>query len=52
VTLWWGRYDSVCPPSIGEAFAARLPQAELHVVEGTHQLLFARWREILASAAA
>ena len=48
VALWWGRGDSVCPPSIGEAFAARLPQAELHLVEGTHQLLFARWRDILA----
>ena len=48
VALWWGRGDSVCPPSIGEAFAARLPQAELHLVEGTHQLLFVRWRDILA----
>jgi pimeloyl-ACP methyl ester carboxylesterase len=51
VTLWWGRGDVVCPPSIGEAFAARLPQAELHLVEGTHQLLFARWRDILADVA-
>ena len=47
VTLWWGDADDVCPPSIGEAFAARLPQAELRVVEGTHQLLFSRWRDIL-----
>ncbi|HEY2776717.1 MAG TPA: alpha/beta hydrolase [Gaiellaceae bacterium] len=48
VTLWWGRGDVVCPPPIGEAFAARLPYAELRLVEGTHQLLFARWRDILA----
>ncbi len=48
VTLWWGRDDRVCPPPIGEAFAARLPQAELRLVEGTHQLLFSRWRDILA----
>ena len=51
VTLWWGRGDVVCPPSIGEAFAARLPKAELRLVEGTHQLLFARWRDILADVA-
>ncbi|MGN6798785.1 MAG: alpha/beta fold hydrolase [Gaiellaceae bacterium] len=48
MTLWWGRGDWVCPPSIGDAFAARLPQAELRVVDGTHQLLFQRWRDILA----
>jgi len=52
VTLWWGRDDRVCPPSIGQAFAERLPQAELRIVDGNHQLLFARWRDILASAAA
>jgi pimeloyl-ACP methyl ester carboxylesterase len=51
-TLWWGRGDSVCPPSIGEAFAERLPDAKLELVDGTHQLLFARWRDIVASAAA
>jgi pimeloyl-ACP methyl ester carboxylesterase len=47
VTLWWGRGDRVCPPPIGEAFAARLPNAELRLVDGTHQLLFSRWRDIL-----
>jgi pimeloyl-ACP methyl ester carboxylesterase len=52
VSLWWGRSDVVCPPSIGEAFAERLPHAELHLVDGTHQLLFSRWRDIVASAAA
>lgn len=52
VMLWWGRDDRVCPPSIGDAYAARLPQAELRLVDGTHQLLFSRWRDILATAAA
>jgi pimeloyl-ACP methyl ester carboxylesterase len=52
VTLWWGRGDVVCPPPIGEAFAQRLPDAELRLVDGTHQLLFSRWRDIVASAAA
>jgi pimeloyl-ACP methyl ester carboxylesterase len=48
VTLWWGERDTVCPPSIGRAYAERLPNAELRLVDGTHQLLFARWRDILA----
>jgi pimeloyl-ACP methyl ester carboxylesterase len=52
VTLWWGRDDHVCPPPIGEAFAERLPHADLRLVDGNHQLLFSRWRDILASAAA
>lgn len=47
VTLWWGRDDRVCPPPIGAAFAERLPRAELRLVDGTHQLLFSRWRDIL-----
>jgi pimeloyl-ACP methyl ester carboxylesterase len=51
VTLWWGTGDDVCPPPIGEAFAARLPAAELRLVDGNHQLLFSRWREILADVA-
>lgn len=50
VTLWWGEEDTVCPPAIGRAYAERLPNAELRVVEGTHQVLFPRWREILDSA--
>lgn len=52
VTLWWGDADTVCPPSIGEEYVRALPQATLRVVPGTHQLLFSRWREILADAAA
>ena len=51
VTLWWGSGDRVCPPSIGERYARELPDAELRIVDGTHQLLFARWRDILADAA-
>jgi pimeloyl-ACP methyl ester carboxylesterase len=51
VALWWGNQDEVTPPSIAHDFARRLPHSELHLVEGTHQLLFARWREILAAAA-
>jgi pimeloyl-ACP methyl ester carboxylesterase len=51
VALWWGNQDHVTPPSIAYDFARRLPHSELHLVEGTHQLLFARWREILAAAA-
>ena len=48
VTLWWGKDDRVCPPPIGDAFAERLPHAELRLVDGTHQILFSRWRDILA----
>jgi pimeloyl-ACP methyl ester carboxylesterase len=51
VTLWWGDGDRVCPPSIAERYLRELPDAELRVVGGTHQLLFARWRDILADAA-
>lgn len=48
VTLWWGERDSVCPLSIGRDYERRLPNATLRVVDDTHQLLFSRWREILA----
>jgi pimeloyl-ACP methyl ester carboxylesterase len=48
VTLWWGDDDRVCPPPIADAYVDRLPNAALRLVPGTHQLLFARWREILA----
>jgi pimeloyl-ACP methyl ester carboxylesterase len=51
VSLWWGDGDRVTPPSIAAEFERRLPHAEPHLVEGTHQVLFARWREILADAA-
>ena len=52
VSLWWGESDTVCPPEIGRAYEQRLQNASLQLVEGTHQLLFSRWREILATAAA
>jgi pimeloyl-ACP methyl ester carboxylesterase len=52
VDLWWGDRDHVCPPAIGEDFARVLPHATLHLVEGTHQLLFQRWRDILAGLVA
>jgi pimeloyl-ACP methyl ester carboxylesterase len=50
VSLWWGEGDTVCPPSIGRDYEQQLANAKLHVVEGTHQLLFQRWRDILADA--
>jgi 3-oxoadipate enol-lactonase len=31
-----GRFDGIAPPSNGEAIAARIPNAELHVYEGGH----------------
>jgi pimeloyl-ACP methyl ester carboxylesterase len=51
VTLWWGDRDTVCPSSIGRDYERVLANAELRIVEGTHQLLFQRWRDILADAA-
>jgi len=51
VTLWWGDGDTVCPPVIGRDYATVLANATLRVVPGTHQLLFDRWRDILADAA-
>jgi pimeloyl-ACP methyl ester carboxylesterase len=51
VTLWWGESDRVCPPSIGRDYERALPNVRLELVEGTHQLLFSRWRDILADAA-
>jgi pimeloyl-ACP methyl ester carboxylesterase len=50
VTLWWGERDRTCPPPIAQAYLERLPNAELHLVDDNHQLLFRRWEEILASA--
>ena len=52
VALWWGEGDFVCPPSIAAEYARRLPSTTMHLVDGTHQLLFSRWRDILADAAA
>jgi pimeloyl-ACP methyl ester carboxylesterase len=52
VTLWWGERDRVCYPAIGDAYRHRLPRAELRLVDDSHQLLFTRWREILADVSA
>lgn len=51
VTLWWGDRDTVCPPVIGRDYEQHLADATLRIVDGTHQLLFQRWREILVDAA-
>ena len=51
VSLWWGDQDTVTPPSIARDYEWRLEGGELRLVEGTHQLLFQRWQEILADAA-
>ena len=51
VTLWYGERDHVTPSSIGRDFVRRLPHATLRVVPEGHQLLFPRWREILADVA-
>jgi pimeloyl-ACP methyl ester carboxylesterase len=51
VTLWFGERDSTCPPTIAHELIHRLPDARLRLVDDTHQLLFTRWREILADVA-
>jgi pimeloyl-ACP methyl ester carboxylesterase len=51
VTLWFGERDTTCPPAIARGLARRLPDATIRLVDDTHQLLFTRWREILADAA-
>ena len=51
MTLWWGERDVVCPPSIARVFEERLPDATLRLTDDTHQILFSRWRELLADAA-
>ena len=48
VTLWWGERDAVCPPPIARVYEERLPDATLHLTDDTHQILFTRWRELLA----
>jgi pimeloyl-ACP methyl ester carboxylesterase len=48
VALWWGERDTVCPPPIARIFAERLPDTTLHLTNDTHQIIFPRWRELLA----
>ena len=51
VSLWWGDRDTVTPPSIARDYERRLAASELRLVDGTHQVLFQRWRDILTDAA-
>ena len=48
VSIWWGERDDVCPPSIARVYEERLPNATLRLSDDTHQILFSRWRELLA----
>ena len=48
VSLWYGAQDRVCPADIGRDLARRIPGASLTVVDDGHQLLFSRWRDLLA----
>ena len=38
----------MCPPPIARVYEERLPDATLHLTDDTHQILFTRWRELLA----
>ena len=49
VALWYGKRDRVCPAEIGHDLAARIPGARLTLVDDGHQLLFARWRDLLVA---
>ncbi|HEY2326809.1 MAG TPA: alpha/beta hydrolase [Gaiellaceae bacterium] len=50
VAVWWGTRDAATPPQIAHEYIRRLPDATLKLVEDGHQILFSRWREILADA--
>jgi pimeloyl-ACP methyl ester carboxylesterase len=51
VSMWWGTRDTATPPAIAHEYERRLPDATLKLVDGDgHQILFSRWREILADA--
>lgn len=50
VAMWWGTRDRATPPAIADEYAKRLPDATLKLVDDNHQILFSRWREILADA--
>ena len=50
VHLWYGTLDAVAPPANGRWYAAHLPAASLHLVEGAgHYLAFTHWAEMLAT---
>jgi pimeloyl-ACP methyl ester carboxylesterase len=48
VRLWYGSDDAVFGPACGRWLAARLPHAQLEIVDGTSHLLpLLRWTELL-----
>lgn len=50
VTVWSGSADEIAPPAFGRWWAATLPGAELHVLDGaSHVLHLPRWEELLAT---
>jgi pimeloyl-ACP methyl ester carboxylesterase len=51
VSLWWGDRDTVTPPAIAHDYERRLADTELRLVDGTHQVLFQYWSQIIADAA-
>lgn len=51
VTVWHGTDDRVCPVGQAQRLARRIPDAELHLVEGAgHLLPIERWAAMLSSA--
>ena len=52
VSLFYGDADVVVSPAHGEWYAARLADADLHVIEGAgHLLVLTQWSQILAALA-
>jgi pimeloyl-ACP methyl ester carboxylesterase len=50
VHLWYGTEDAMFRPGVGQWLAARLPHADLHVVDGgSHLCGFTHWSEILTT---
>jgi len=48
--LWYGSFDRSAPPSFGHWYAAHLPAATLHLVDGAgHCLVLPRWGEIVGA---
>lgn len=48
VRTWHGAHDGVSPPAVGRWLARHLPSCRVEVdPEGSHHLLFPRWREVL-----
>ncbi len=50
VTVWSGTADGIAPPAFGRWWAAALPRADLHVLDGaSHVLHLPRWADLLAA---